>query len=243
MFFPERVKSIKKMDKVLEVGPGNTPFYRSDVLLEKIFDNECEAFKQSGCTKSKNLKKEIVYYKDAIFPFSNKEFDYVICSHVLEHIPKKDIAFFISELCRTSIIGYIEIPLYNFELITAIEVHLNLIYVDKDHTIHFLSKEDIDLTNTSYVKLRELFIRLDFNGKILPLNLNIFGDGFEFKEKINFIIHENVESFFQLVENEFLSPKLRWHKDFSYYLEKIIRQFNKNNFKQKLYHNLGIVFK
>ena len=93
------------------------------------------------------------------------------------------------------------------------------------------------------MKLRELFIRLDFNGKILPLNLNIFGYGFEFKEKINFIIHESAQSFFLLVENEFSPSRVRWHQDLRYYLEKIIRQFNKNSFKQKLYNNFGIVFK
>ncbi len=243
MFFPERIKSIKKTDKVLEVGPGNTPFYRSDVLLEKIFDNEYERYNQSGRTKNKNLKKEMVYYQDTVFPFSNKEFDYVVCSHVLEHIPKKDIALFISELCRISDKGYIEIPLYNFELITAVEVHVSLIYIDKDKRIHFLFKEDLDLKCSSYTKLRELLIRLDFNGKILPLNLDMFGGGFEFKEKINFIVHEDFESFFQVVDNEFVPSKLRWHKDLNYYQEKVLRQFNKNNFKQKLYNHLGLIFK
>ena len=40
MFFPEKIKCIKKTDKVLEIVPGNTPFYRSDVLLELKFENK-----------------------------------------------------------------------------------------------------------------------------------------------------------------------------------------------------------
>lgn len=243
MFFPERVTSIKKTDKVLEVGPGNTPFYRSDILLEKTFDDDNEAFLQAGATKKRELQKEIVYYKESHFPFSDKEFDYVICSHVLEHIPKKDIAFFISELTRTSKNGYIEVPLYSFELITCLKYHLNLIFVDKDHTIHFLSKEDFDLTNNSYIKLRELLITLDFNGQIIPLNLNVFGDGFEFNETINFQIHENFDSFFTLVEKERLIPTLIWNKSINYYIKKIALQFNKNHFKQKLYNKFNIVLK
>jgi len=32
MFFPEKIKNIKKNDYVLEIGPGGTPFNRSDVF-------------------------------------------------------------------------------------------------------------------------------------------------------------------------------------------------------------------
>jgi len=242
MFFPERIKSIKKEDRVLEVGPGNTPFYRSDTLLEKIFEKD-EAFKQSGRTKSKNLKKQIVYYKDDTFPFLNHEFDYVICSHVLEHIPKEKIDFFISELSRVSKNGYVEIPLYSFELLTDIDVHLCLIYIDKDNMIHFLFKEDIDFNNTSYVELRKLLLQFNFNGKILPLNLHLFGNGFEFENYINYKVHQNTYTFFQVVHKDPFFHKLRWSKSFNYYFEKIVYQFRKNIFKQKLYRYLGIVVK
>lgn len=243
LFFPERIKSIKKRDKVLEVGPGNTPFYRSDTLLEKIFDSEDEAFEQSGRTESRSLKKEIIYYKDDTFPFANKKFDYVICSHVLEHIPKNDLPFFVLELARVAKMGYVEIPLYNFELITALDVHLSLIFVDTNNMLHFIFKEDINLEEYAYVRLRKLYEKLGFSRQVIPLNLNIFGSGFEFKEKVDFTIHDNVESFFNIVENETLFYKLKWHKGFSYFLKKIMYQFSKNIFKQKLYNEFRIVIK
>ena len=41
-------------------------------------------------------------------PFKNKEFDYVILSHVLEHVP--NLLEFTSELQRISKAGYIELP-------------------------------------------------------------------------------------------------------------------------------------
>lgn len=243
MFFPERIKSIKKTDKVLDVGPGYSPFYRSDVLLEKVFDDEDVALRQTGASEKKDLNKEVVYFSDETFPFENNEFDYVICSHVLEHIPKEEIPLFVSELGRVASKGYIEVPLYTFELITALEYHLNLLYVDNNNIIHFLSKEDMDLKSLAYEKLRELFIKLKFNEKIIPLNLNVFGAGFEFHEKINYKIHDSAESFFEIVDREVKSFNIKWHKDCTYYLQKIMLQFNPNIFKQKIYNKFAKSFK
>jgi ubiquinone/menaquinone biosynthesis C-methylase UbiE len=56
------------------------------------------------------------FYKDKIFiriedkklPFKDKEFDFVIASHVIEHVD--DFEFFIKELERISSKGYIELP-------------------------------------------------------------------------------------------------------------------------------------
>jgi len=41
-------------------------------------------------------------------PFKDKEFDYVILSHVLEHVP--NLLEFVSEIERISKAGYIELP-------------------------------------------------------------------------------------------------------------------------------------
>ena len=242
MFFPERIKSIKTLDKVLEVGPGNTPFYRSDVLLEKVFDDEKEAFLQAGGTEKKDLKKEIVYYQGDIFPFKDNEFDYVICSHVLEHIPKNDIPFFISELCRVSYNGYIEVPLYNFELLNDLTYHLSLLYIDTNNTIHFLPKEAIDLTDSAFLQLKQFLKNSGVNAKIIPLNLEIFGYGFEFKDDIHYIIHESSHSFFTKIDHEAFSYTLKLHKDINYYIKKIRLQFNKNHFLSKIYSKFKIVF-
>ena len=46
--------------------------------------------------------------KDHKLPFKDKEFDYVILSHVLEHVP--NLIEFISEIERISKSGYIELP-------------------------------------------------------------------------------------------------------------------------------------
>ena len=52
--------------------------------------------------------KKFVQIKEKKLPFKDKEFDFVIASHVIEHVD--DFEFFIKELGRISSKGYIELP-------------------------------------------------------------------------------------------------------------------------------------
>ena len=52
--------------------------------------------------------KKFVQIKEKKLPFEDKEFDFVIASHVIEHVD--DFEFFIQELERISSKGYIELP-------------------------------------------------------------------------------------------------------------------------------------
>ena len=52
--------------------------------------------------------KTFIKLTEKKLPFKDKEFDFVIASHVMEHVD--DIEFFISELERVSQQGYIELP-------------------------------------------------------------------------------------------------------------------------------------
>ena len=118
MFFAEKILSIKPSDKVLEIGPGATPYFRSDVFLEKEYETETELIAQSGHVGLLNTDKRVVTYDGFVFPFSNNEFDYVICSHVLEHV--ENVEMFLKEIQRVAKRGYLEFPtiyydyIYNF---------------------------------------------------------------------------------------------------------------------------------
>lgn len=124
MYFPEKITKIKKTDRVLEIGPGTSPHGRSDVLLEKKFDDDHEHAKQCGGTPIARTDPRTVYYDGDRFPFSDGEFDYVICSHVIEHVD--DVDKFVAEMFRVSRAGYLEYPLIYYEYVFNIPEHLNV---------------------------------------------------------------------------------------------------------------------
>ena len=72
---------IGKKDKVLEVGPGHSPTFRSNVLVDLFVD--------SNYHRCGNLKiyphQQFINASGEALPFKDKEFDYVICNQVLEH--------------------------------------------------------------------------------------------------------------------------------------------------------------
>jgi hypothetical protein len=116
MFHKEKLKSIRSEDYVLEIGPGALPHPRADIYLERNFETDEVALLQRGNVSKITYRKPVVYYYGGRFPFADKEFDYVICSHVLEHIPLEELHQFISELQRIATNGYIEFPSVFYEL-------------------------------------------------------------------------------------------------------------------------------
>lgn len=231
MFFPTRIKSIRKGDRVLEVGPGNNPFYRSDVLLEKRFDDEAVALKQAGGVAKRELRQQIVYYDGGPFPFEDNAFDYVICSHVLEHVPVDGIERFISELTRVAGRGYIEFPLYRFELLNDIQYHVNLINVDDSNRVYILDKKRVDLSCDGYSYLKDILRGSLVAHKVTSLNPERLCAGFEFSAPLDYRIVEGLDDILAVKRSgdDYLDTRLTVSLLFS----KIARQFHKNIFLQK----------
>ena len=89
MYFPQIMK-IKSSDDVLEIGPGAYPFWRSDCLAD-IYDEHSEIdLTQFGGAKLNTKGKPLFRIVDNVLPFKDNSFDYVICSHVFEHVPHAD---------------------------------------------------------------------------------------------------------------------------------------------------------
>lgn len=94
--------NIRPDDFVLEIGSGHNPKARSDVLCDKfIADDE----QRGGRIVA---DRPIVEADGQFLPFADRAFDYVLCSHVLEHV--EDPAQLIAELERVARRGYIETP-------------------------------------------------------------------------------------------------------------------------------------
>ena len=95
---------IGKKDRVLEVGPGHSPIFRSDVLVDLFVDTN---YHRCGNLKIYPLQ-EFINADGESLPFKDKEFDYVICNQVLEHAENPEN--FIGEQCRVAKRGYMETP-------------------------------------------------------------------------------------------------------------------------------------
>ncbi len=81
-----------------------------------ILDIGCGYRANKNATVIADIQDLSKFYKDRKFikinekklPFKDKEFDFVIASHVIEHV--EDFEFFLKELERISPKGYIELP-------------------------------------------------------------------------------------------------------------------------------------
>ncbi len=158
MFFSERIVSINKQDRVLEIGPGGTPYERADEFLDidhSSFKDKKEEILQRGSAPELVTDKKITFYDGSIFPFDGKSFAYSIASHVLEHVD--DVDLFISELQRISKNGYLEYPTIFYEYLYNIPVHKNIIHYDaKSNEIIYIKKSSISLGD--YEKLQKFFL-------------------------------------------------------------------------------------
>ena len=106
--------------KVLDIGCGYTANKNATVV--------CDVQDLSNIYK----EKDFVKLTSNILPFKDKEFDFVIASHVIEHV--KNVEIFIKELQRVSSKGYIELP-------TKLED--NLVFENKkDHLWHMEFDDD-----------------------------------------------------------------------------------------------------
>ena len=114
--------------KILDIGCGYTAHESASVI--------CDVQDLSNFYKD----KKFIRLNEKTLPFKDKEFDFVIASHVLEHV--KDIDFFIKELERVSTKGYIELP-------TILED--NLVFENKkDHLWHMEfddNKNELQISN------------------------------------------------------------------------------------------------
>lgn len=90
--------------RVLDVGSGHRPFERADVLLERFVDDDAE---RSGAPITRDDPR-LVEGDAMAMPFADKEFHYVVASHIAEHVD--DPQQLGRELSRVASRGYIETP-------------------------------------------------------------------------------------------------------------------------------------
>lgn len=98
----QRIFSVSPEWVTLDIGSGDSPFAPADVLCEKFPWDDTER------TARFRGDRPVVAGDIEALPFRDKVFDYIYCSHVLEHTFSPSNA--IKELMRVGRRGYIEVP-------------------------------------------------------------------------------------------------------------------------------------
>ena len=139
-------------------------------------------------------------------PFKDKEFDFVITSHVIEHV--EDFEFFVKELERVSSKGYIELPTRLAD---------NLVFENRNDHIWWFKYNDVNnqIIASKRNQLIDPFITVSM-GKLFE---KVFRESFTlelaWEDKIDYKIdnqirHDDITkiSFFKLIR-KYLSKKIR----------------------------------
>jgi hypothetical protein len=103
-FAGERIVLAEK-GLVLDVGSGHNPNRRANILLERELD---ASIHRSGARAAIPAGKQLVIGDAQQMPFKTAGFDFIIASHIAEHIPQP--ALFLAEMERVGRQGYIETP-------------------------------------------------------------------------------------------------------------------------------------
>jgi len=195
--------SIKKINSIIEKNSG-----------WKILDIGCGYRPHPKATVIADQQDFSNYYKDKKFvkinekklPFQDKEFDFVIASHVIEHV--EDFEFFLKELERVSSKGYIELPT---------RLGDNLVFENKTDHIWWFLFDDIHnkLIASRRNQIIEPFITVS-SGKLFEkifresLVLELFWENTIDYQIDNFIKQDEVDkiSFFKIIR-KYYSKKFR----------------------------------
>ena len=180
--------------KILDIGCGYRAHKNASVIAD--VQDFSDFYKQ----------KNFIQIKEKKLPFKDKEFDFVISSHVIEHV--EDFEFFISELERISSKGYIELPS---------RLGDNLVFENKNDHIWWFIFDDVSnqLVASKKNQLIDPFITVSM-AKIFEeifresLVVELMWDG-----KIDYIIDNSIMqnnfekiSFFKIIR-KFFSKKIR----------------------------------
>jgi ubiquinone/menaquinone biosynthesis C-methylase UbiE len=140
---------IGKNDYVLEVGGGHNPHPRSNVVCDKFIDSN---YHRSGDIKVRK-NQEFLQADGENLPFKDKEFDYVICNQVLEHVDNP--AKFLDEQMRVAKRGYLEAPSLFGEYLFPKESHRWLI-LEIENKIVMVEKKTV--FRTSSFDISDIFL-------------------------------------------------------------------------------------
>ena len=181
--------------KILDIGCGYTANPNANYIADV-----------QDFSKFYKNKKKFIKITDKILPFKDNEFDFVIASHVIEHV--EDFEFFIKELERISNKGYIELPT---------RLGDNLIFENTSDHIWWFKFSDIEkkLLASKRSQILEPFMSVSTGKRISDSFRESFVIELFWKDKIDFridngIYNESLSKFrFLSIVKKYFSKKIR----------------------------------
>jgi len=175
---------IGKTDYVLEVGGGHNPHPRSNVVCDKFIDTN---YHRSGDIKVRK-NQQFMQADGENLPFKDKEFDYVICNQVLEHVDHP--AKFLDEQMRVAKRGYLEAPSLFGEYLFPKESH-SWLMLEIENKIVVVDKKKV--FRTSSFDISDVFLhhlqRVSIPYKMLrKTNPELFNIAIEWDDKFEYLI-------------------------------------------------------
>ena len=149
--------------------------------------------------------KKFIRLTEKKLPFKDKEFDFVIASHVMEHV--EDIDFFIKELERVSKKGYIELP-------TMLED--NLVFENKKDHLWHMDFDDVEnkLLVSKKVQYFEPVLTVSTIKKLNGVFRSSLVLELIWEDTINYIVNQSTEDTFKKISvlnlfKKYFSKRLR----------------------------------
>lgn len=165
---------IKSKDLVLEIGSGDDPHPRADIICDRYLNDNRQRAGEFPIV----IDRPFVICDGYNLPFKNKSFDYVICSHLLEHL--KNPLKFVQEVMRVGKAGYFETPSILAERLFGWDFHSWFVSLEKEVLIltkkeegerfggfyHRLITQDIWFRRFFEENLDKFYVFYEWEGKI-----------------------------------------------------------------------------
>ncbi len=171
-----RALGIRDGDRVLDVGGASNTFPRADVVCDLTFGETSQRNGSPGV-----FQRGVTYCEAPIdrLPFRDKEFDFVVCRQVLEHVPDPLAAA--AELSRVARRGLVEVPSRVGEMLNGNPTHRWIVDREGDtlvfHRRRFIEHPFDNLFYGALFQDADLRLRADATFRNVQNHQVLFSDG------------------------------------------------------------------
>lgn len=195
---------ITREDIVIDIGGGNDPILRANMIVEKYVDNDQERY--SGLMKD----RLILNFDGAKLPFKDKSIDFVHCRHVIEHVP--DVEAFINEIQRVGKRGIIIAPHGDYEKLDPRDKHIWYVF-SQDGQLVFKQKPCWDEFPDVSKYFRSI-ISLKGYWPFIGRHYEVFNTVFFWDDTIDFVVQRKGDFDWSKFTKAFNATKAKKHRVF-----------------------------